>query len=218
MHTAANGQTMTQRTLLIATRNAGKYREITAALQGLPLTCISLDDIPHLAPDFVVEEPAMTFEGNAIIKAMTYGHLSGYLTLADDAGLEVDALDGRPGVHSARYAPGTDADRYNALLKALHDVPKHARGAQFRAVIAIYDPNSSKIHTCEGVYRGILLREPQGQNGFGYDPIFYDPKAGKTAAAMRIEEKNAVSHRGQALQAARILLQQAFGIAPSCCG
>ena len=152
----------------------------------------------------------MTFEGNAIIKAMTYGHLTENLTLADDAGLEVDALDGRPGVHSARYAPGTDADRYNALLQELHDVPKHARGAQFCAVIAIYDPTSTKIRTCEGIYRGVLRREPQGQNGFGYDPIFYDPKAGKTAADMTVEEKNTVSHRGRALQAARTLLKKEF--------
>jgi XTP/dITP diphosphohydrolase len=199
---------MTQRTLLIATRNPGKYREITAALQGLPLTWLSLDDISRLSPDFTVEESAMTLEGNAIIKAMTYGHLTGNLTLADDAGLEVDALNGRPGVHSARYAPGTDADRCSALLKELHDVPEHARGAQFRTVIAIYDPASNNIRTCEGVYGGILLREPQGQNGFGYDPIFYDPNAGKTAADMTVDEKNTVSHRGRALQAARALLRK----------
>lgn len=201
---------MTQRTLLIATRNAGKYREITVALQGLPLTCISLDDISHLPPDFAVEEAAMTFEGNAIIKAMTYGHLTGKLTLADDAGLEVDALNGRPGVHSARYAPGTDADRYNALLQELHDVSEHARGAQFRAVLAIYDPVSTKIRTCEGIYRGLLQRQPQGQNGFGYDPIFYDPKRGKTVAEMTVEEKNMVSHRGRALQAVRTMLLKEF--------
>ncbi len=152
----------------------------------------------------------MTFEGNAIIKAMTCGHLTGCLTLADDAGLEVDALAGRPGVHSARYAPGTDADRYRALLRELHDIPDHDRGAQFRAVMAIYDPNHTKIRTCEGIYRGVLLRQPQGQNGFGYDPIFYDPKAGKTAAEMTVEEKNTRSHRGQALQIARTLLKEEF--------
>jgi XTP/dITP diphosphohydrolase len=174
------------------------------------LTCIRLDDISHLPPGFTVEEAAMTFEGNAIIKAMTYGHLTGYLTLADDAGLEVDALDGRPGVYSARYAPGTDTDRYRALLRELHDVPDHNRGAQFRAVIAIYDPKTTKIRTCEGIYRGVLLRQPQGCHGFGYDPIFYDPGAGKTAAEMTVEEKNLVSHRGQALQAARALLREEF--------
>jgi XTP/dITP diphosphohydrolase len=201
---------MSRHTLLIATHNVGKYREIAAALHGLPLTCIRLDDISHLPPGFTVEEAAMTFEGNAIIKAMTYGHLTGYLTLADDAGLEVDALDGRPGVYSARYAPGTDTDRYRALLRELHDVPDHNRGAQFRAVIAIYDPKTTKIRTCEGIYRGVLLRQPQGCHGFGYDPIFYDPGAGKTAAEMTVEEKNLVSHRGQALQAARALLREEF--------
>lgn len=202
---------MTQRTILIATHNAGKYREIVAALQGLPLTCIRLDDIPHLPSDGAVEEPAMTFEGNAIIKAMTCGHLSGCLTLADDAGLEVDALAGRPGVHSARYAPGTDADRYRVLLRELHDIPDAERGAQFRAVIAIYDPATAKIRTCEGIYRGVLLRRPQGHNGFGYDPIFYDPESGKTAAEMTMEEKNTRSHRGRALQVARAILQEEFG-------
>ena len=201
---------MTRHTLLIATHNAGKYREIAAALQGLPLTCIRLDDISHLPPDFAVEEPAMTFEGNAIIKAMTCGYLTGYLTLADDAGLEIDALAGRPGVHSARYAPGTDVDRYHALLSALQGIPDHRRGAQFRAVIAIYDPSTTKIRTCEGIYRGVILNQPQGLNGFGYDPIFYDPKAGKSAAEMTIEEKNRVSHRGQALQVARTLLGEEF--------
>lgn len=201
---------MSQRTLLVATHNVGKYREIAAALQGLPLTCIRLDDTPHLPPAFMVAEPAMTFEGNAIIKAMTCGHLTGCLTLADDAGLEVDALSGRPGVHSARYVPGTDADRNRALLRELHDIPDHERGAQFRAVIAIYDPGSTKIRTCEGIYRGVLLRQPQGHNGFGYDPIFYDPRVGKTAAEMTLEEKNMWSHRGQALHAARILLQEEF--------
>ncbi|MEK7560627.1 MAG: RdgB/HAM1 family non-canonical purine NTP pyrophosphatase [Patescibacteria group bacterium] len=193
--------------LLIATRSKGKFPEIQAMLRDLPYDLISLREAETIPLDFEVEEPAMTFEGNAIIKAMIYGNKSGLLTLADDAGLEVDALDGRPGVLTARYAPGTDEDRYRKLLDELRGVPDEKRTARFRAVIAIYDPANGKLRTAEGVYEGVILCEPRGTDGFGYDPVFFNPTLQKTNAEMSVEEKNAVSHRGAALRKARALLE-----------
>lgn len=197
------------RKLCIATRSRGKFPEIVAKLEGLPFEFLNLNDT-NLPAGYEVEEPAATFEGNAIIKAMTVGMKTGFLTLADDSGLEVDALGGRPGVYSARYAPGTDADRRKQLLKELEHTPNDKLGAQFRCVIAIYDPESGKIRTCDGTYRGRIIREERGENGFGYDPIFLNEGLGKTNAEMTIEEKNSVSHRGKACDAARALLLKEF--------
>lgn len=192
--------------LLIATRNKGKFPEIVSELTGLPVEFLNLNDVPELPSNFEVEEPAMTFEGNAIIKTMTLGKRTGLLTLAEDAGLEVDALDGKPGVYTARYAPGTDEDRYQKLLSELKNVPKEKRSARFKAIIAIYNPDSDKIRTCEGIYEGTIAFEPTGSNGFGYDPIFYNNELGKTNAQMTMEEKNKVSHRGKALRMAKEIL------------
>lgn len=200
---------MTLRKLLIATRNKGKIEEIRLELRDLPLEVVGLEEA-GVPKAFEVEEPAMTMEGNAIIKAMTYGRKSGLLTMAEDAGLEVDALGGRPGVFSARYAPGTDEDRYRKLLEELADVSDVERGAQFRAVVAMYDPSNEKIRTCEGVYRGTIIRESRGENGFGYDPIFFNAELKKTNAEMTKEEKNSVSHRGMALWKAKVLLVEEF--------
>lgn len=195
--------------LVIATRNKGKVVEIKHALADFDWEVIGLVDTT-ISPDFDVEEPALTMEGNAIIKAITYGDKTGLLTLSEDAGLEVDALNGRPGVYSARYAPGTDADRYNKLLRELSSVQPENRGAQFRAVIAIYDPISKKIRTCEGIYRGSITNEPKGTAGFGFDPVFYNRTLQKTNAEMSIVEKTLVSHRGKALKQAREILIQDF--------
>lgn len=196
--------------LLIATRSKGKFPEIVFALKELPFEFLNLNDILGLPPGYEVEEPAMTFEGNAIVKAVALGAKTGFLTLADDSGLEVDALGGRPGVFSARYAPGTDEDRYRKLLGELQGIPEEQRGAQFRCVIALHDPSREKLRTCEGVYRGVILCEPRGENGFGYDPVFYNAELGKTNAEMSTEEKNAVSHRGRALMRACEILQKEF--------
>ncbi len=136
--------------LLIATSNQGKIKEIKKDFADFSWEILGLEDV-ELPAGFEVEEPAMTFEGNAIIKAMTYGQKTGLLTLAEDAGLEVDALNGRPGVFSARYAAGTDEDRYLKLLNEMENVSDENRGAQFRAVMFIYDPVSGKISSCEGV-------------------------------------------------------------------
>ncbi len=198
------------RQLLIVTHSKGKFPEITAELQGAAFDFLNLNDIPSLPPKYEVEEPAMTFEGNAIIKAMTVGKKTGLLTLADDSGLEVDALNGRPGIYSARYEPGTDEDRYRKLLGELKNFPDDKLGAQFHCVIAIYDPATDKTRTCEGIYRGRIIREPRGANGFGYDPIFYNEELGKTNAEMTVEEKNSVSHRGKALREAREILKSDF--------
>lgn len=200
------------RTLLIATRSKGKFPEIVVELNDVPVTCVNLNDVPGLPLDFTVEEPAATFEGNAIIKAMTIGKKTGLLTLAEDAGLCVDALGGRPGIYSARYAQGTDKDRYTKLLGELEGVPEDKRTARFVAVIAIYDPETDMVRTCEGTCEGKITFQPDGENGFGYDPIFYSNKLQKTHARMSLEEKNQVSHRGEALRKAKDLLVTEFKI------
>jgi len=201
---------MDMKRLLIATRSKGKFPEIVALLGGLPLEFVNLNDIQELSKEYEVEEPAATFEGNAIVKAMTLGRKTGLLTLADDSGLEVDALDGRPGVYSARYAPGTDEDRYMKLLNELKNVPSNKRTARFRAVVAIYNPEDEKIRTCEGICEGLITTEPVGTGGFGYDPVFFNPQLQKTNAEVTLEEKNSVSHRGISLRKARDILQNEF--------
>ena len=195
--------------LLIATRSKGKFPEIVELLDGLPCEFLNINDV-DLPSDFDVEETAMTFEGNAIIKAMTLGKKTGLLVLADDSGLEIDALDGRPGVFTARYAPGTDEDRYMKVLGELEGVSEDKRTARFVAVIAIYDPVTDRVRTCTGSYNGIIAKDPVGEGGFGYDPIFYNVELGKTNAELTTEEKNAVSHRGKAMRAAREILEKEF--------
>ncbi len=199
------------RKLLIATKNKGKIKEIKAELNNFDIEIVGLDEV-GLPADYEVEEPAMTLEGNAIIKAMTYGNKLKMMTLAEDAGLEVDALDGRPGVLSARYLPGSDKDRYLKLLEEMKNIPDDKRGAQFRAVIAIYDPNLEKIRTCEGVYKGKIINEARGNQGFGYDPIFFNEKKNKTNAEMLLSEKNQVSHRGKALEKAKEIIKKEFNL------
>jgi XTP/dITP diphosphohydrolase len=201
---------MQTKQLLLATRSHGKFPEIVTALNGLPLQFMNLNDISQLPSGYEVEEPASSFEGNAIIKAMTLGYKTGLLTLADDSGLEVDALGGRPGVYSARYAPGSDEDRRNKLLAELKDVPEPRRTARFRAFIAIFDPATCKIRTCSGTYEGRITNAPVGSHGFGYDPIFFSVEKKKTSSEMTVDEKNSVSHRGVALREARKIIAEVF--------
>lgn len=198
------------RKLLIATRNKGKFPEIMYSLNGLDFDFINLNDCSEIDISFEVEEPAMTFEGNAIIKAMTIGNISKCLTIAEDAGLEVHALGGRPGVFSARYVSGSDEDRYMKLLQEMKDIPKEERTANFVAVVAIYDPESRKIRTCRADYEGVIAFEPIGDNGFGYDPIFYCPDFKKTYAQLSKEEKDIISHRGQAFKKAKEILMEEY--------
>jgi XTP/dITP diphosphohydrolase len=190
--------------LLIATNNAGKVAEFRQLLDSCGWELVTPADI-GLKID--VEESGETYEENAKAKALQYAQASGLVALADDSGLEVDALDGRPGVQSARYAgPGAkDADRVQKLLEELRDVPDAERGARFRAVIAVADP-SGRVEMVEGTVEGRIARAPRGENGFGYDPVFLLPERGLTAAELPADEKNVISHRGRAAAKARDVL------------
>ena len=196
------------RKLLIATRNKGKFLEIKKALEGLPFEFLSLDDIKKIPKDFEVKEIGKSFTENAVLKAKTIGGMSSLLTLADDSGLEVEILGGRPGVFSSRYAKGTDEDRYQKLLGELKEVPWEKRNAQFRCLTAIFDPKTKKLETCEGICRGKITQQPKGKHGFGYDPVFYLPELGRTMAQLKLVQKNKISHRGKALKKARKILRK----------
>ena len=156
-----------------------------------------------------VAETGRTFTENAIQKATAYARLSGLWTWADDSGLEVDALGGEPGIHSARYAgpDASDEDRYRLLLRRLAHVPPGQRSARFRCVVALATPEG-RVETAEGRCEGEIALAPRGAHGFGYDPIFYLPERGKTMAELPLEEKNRISHRGQAARAARRILER----------
>ncbi|PIR82272.1 non-canonical purine NTP pyrophosphatase, RdgB/HAM1 family [Candidatus Kaiserbacteria bacterium CG10_big_fil_rev_8_21_14_0_10_59_10] len=197
------------RELLIATHNTGKISEFEAGLKDTPFTLRTMRDT-DIDPDFRVEEVGQTFEGNALIKALVCGKKSGMLAIADDSGLEIDALDGEPGVRSARYAPGTDKDRCGHVLAKMRGVPDEGRGAQFRCVLALYEPGREKIRIAEGVCRGRITHEARGEKGFGYDPIFLCDDLGITAAEASLEQKNSISHRGRALAKAREILLAEF--------
>lgn len=193
--------------LLVATNNPGKVQEYKELLAGLPV------EITFPAEEGLVlevEESGTTFAENAGIKALAFAQASGLLTLADDSGLEVDALNGAPGVRSARYAgPGAnDIDRYRKLLSALRDVPAEKRSARFRCVIALAWPDGS-IHTADGTCEGNIGFTPRGGHGFGYDPIFVvDGYGGQTMAELSPKIKNQISHRAQAAAAARPILAE----------
>lgn len=184
--------------LLIATGNSGKMREYSELLSGLPFELVSLKD---LSISHEVDETGETFEENAWLKASEYAALSGILTLADDSGLEVDAINGEPGVRSARYggdACASDQDRVNLLLKNLENIPWEERTARFRCVIAVADSGGIEVAQAEGSVAGMIQYYPQGNDGFGYDPVFYLPSYDKTLAEISLEEKNQLSHRGNA--------------------
>jgi XTP/dITP diphosphohydrolase len=182
--------------LLIATTNPGKFVEIAAALRELPFRLLSLRDFQ--APSVI--EDADTFLGNARKKAHELARWSGQLTLADDSGLVVEALAGRPGIHSARYAgeTATDEDNRQKLLKDLEGVPEPKRGAAFVCVLVLATPEGEEL-VAEGRIEGRITVSPMGEGGFGYDPLFFVPELGKTTAEITLEEKNRISHRGQAL-------------------
>ena len=192
--------------LLVATRNPGKATEFERLLGEVPLEITSLDEVGCRDE---AEETGDTFEENAIIKARFYCERTGLVTLADDSGLEVDALGGEPGVRSARYGgPGyTDEGRVDLLLKNLRDVAWEDRTGRFRCVIAIVWPEGD-VRTVDGAVEGIVQHEPKGANGFGYDPVFYLPHLGKTTAELSLEDKNELSHRGKAAKKAVALLQR----------
>lgn len=187
--------------VLFGTSNPHKLAELRAILRDLPITLLGLDDIAN-APE--VEETGATFAENATLKATAYAHASGLLTLADDSGLEIDALGGEPGLYSARWA-GVEtpySERFRIILERLAGTPEDQRTARFRCVIAIAEPEGL-LATAEGVLEGMIAHEPRGAGGFGYDPIFYVPAYGKTVAELPAEVKNQISHRARAAAQAR---------------
>lgn len=191
--------------LLIATGNAGKKREFARLLATLPCEVVGLDDL-GLAND--VEESGATFAENALLKARAYAARSGLLTLADDSGLEVDALGGAPGVQSARYGGPCldDRGRYELLLANLRAVPDERRTARFRCTIALVAPNGREA-TAEGACEGRIVHAPRGEHGFGYDPVFWVNNEGCTMAELPPERKNVISHRAVAARQALHILQ-----------
>jgi len=192
--------------LVLATGNRNKVREIKDLLPGLPLEVQTLKDYPGLV---LPEEDRSTFAGNAVKKAEAVSTATGELALADDSGLAVDALGGRPGVHSARYA-GEDGNceaNNLLLLKELKGVPMEQRSASFICAIAVAVPGD-QTYILEESCPGRITLSLQGKGGFGYDPLFFYEAAGKTFAEMSAEEKNKVSHRGKALRRTRELLDR----------
>ena len=203
----------TNNTVVLATKNQHKVQEIRALLADLPITFLSLADFPDL-PE-VVEDGA-TCEENAVKKARETAAGTGHWALADDTGLEVDALGGRPGVYAARYAgeQATYAGNCEKLLEELKHIPVEQRGARFLTVMALSDPEG-QTEVVEGELQGQITEQFYGSQGFGYDPVFYVPKAHKTLAEMTLAEKNELSHRGQALRLAKDLLKRRLETTPS---
>lgn len=195
--------------LLLATNNQGKARELKSLLQGLPLELVLPAEVGITT---AVDEVGESLEENARLKATALAVQSQLLALADDSGLEVDALGGEPGRLSARYAGqgATDEDRVKYLLTKLAGVPQEKRAARFRCAIAVATPEG-EVELFSGECRGFIAFEPKGTLGFGYDPIFYLPKLGKTMAELPLAEKNQVSHRGKAARKARELLKRLAG-------
>ena len=186
--------------VVVATRNRGKLREIVPLLAGLDLELKTIDE---LAPAAELREDGLTFEENALAKARQAARATGLPAIADDSGLEVDALDGAPGVYSARYAgAGADDAQNNAkLLDALRDVPAAGRGGRFRCVATFVDPVRGIELWRDGACAGEILAAPRGTEGFGYDPLFLVPEIGRTMAELPLDEKNRLSHRAAAFRA-----------------
>jgi len=195
--------------LFLATRNKGKIREIEELLKGFEISLTSLRDYPD-APDVV--ENGEAYRDNALKKARFFTRWTGRLTLADDSGLEVDYLQGRPGVLSARYSGdgGDDRENNRKLLRELKGIPRGKRGAVFRCVMALVAPWGDE-EVVEGECRGQIGLEETGERGFGYDPLFIIPRYGKTVAELSLAEKNRVSHRGKALRKLKKILKRYVG-------
>ncbi len=197
------------KTIMIATTNEGKYHELAAMLLGLPVKVISLAELETKIK--TPEETEATIEGNAILKAKYYARMSGHVTIADDGGLFIDALEGWPGVVSARIG-NTPRDRMNEVLQRMERFGMDSeRGASFKGVLALYDPQRNDLFVATGKTRGSVTKHPRGDSGFGYDPIFYVPEIDKTYAEMSSSEKNMVSHRGTALAGIKRFILNTYG-------
>jgi XTP/dITP diphosphohydrolase len=196
--------------LLIATNNPGKLREYQEILANLPVELVSPADAGlTLDP----EETGSTFAENAIIKAQAFAQASGLLTLADDSGLEIDALNGEPGVYSARYGNTAKRDhegRYRLVLEKLATIPSDQRTARFKCVVALATAETV-VGTAEGAVEGVITVAPKGDGGFGYDPIFFVSEFGRTMAQLTSDEKNSISHRSRAVHAAMPMIEQFCG-------
>ncbi len=192
--------------IVVATRNQHKKQELIALLRGLDITIRTLDDFPE-APEVV--EDGDTCEANAVKKAVEIAQYTGLTAVADDTGLEVDALGGRPGVFAARYAGehATYEDNCRKLLQELQGVPAGRRSGRFVTVAAIATPEGRRL-SVKGVLEGVIAEQPAGSHGFGYDPVFVLPEYGQTLAQLSPEVKNHISHRARAFTQARTLLQQ----------
>lgn len=192
--------------IVLATKNPGKLRELSEMAKEL-----SQIEFVMAPEDFDPEESGSTYIENAIIKATEAARATNLIAIADDSGLAVDAMDGRPGVHSARYCKGSDADRRKKLLRELADVPEARRQAQFVCAMAVCDPKDlSIIYKVESYWRGRIGFEEKGDGGFGFDPIFYENNSDVTAAQLPAEEKNRKSHRGQAWRQVLDFLEKTF--------
>ncbi len=194
---------------VVATRNAGKAREFAEMLGESGMDWRDLSHFPNAGE---VDETGHTFRANACLKASTYATRTGHWTIADDSGLEVDALGGSPGVYSARWAAihdsgKGDADNNTLLLKQLHDVPDERRTARFVCTLALSDPAGRVVLSVRDTVEGRILRELRGSNGFGYDPMFLIDALGKTTAELSSDQKHAISHRGKALRRMKALMQ-----------
>lgn len=197
--------------IVIATRNKGKAHEIKKKLADLDLEMLTLDDFLDISSP---HEDGKSFRENALKKARFIAEETNIPTLADDSGLEVDALNGKPGIFSARYAgeSATDDENNKKLLKELNGVPLAKRGASYKCVIVLFFPKDEEKIIVEGSCNGLIALEPKGKGGFGYDPLFFVPEYGKTMAELPTEIKNRISHRGKALSKLRkklmVILEQ----------
>ena len=193
--------------IVLATHNEDKCAEMTAILGELPIQLLSLADFPEIGE---IEENGNSLEENALIKARTVYSLTGFPSCADDTGLEVDALDGEPGVHTSRYAGEncSYSDNLNKLLQKMVNIPADKRTAHFKTIIAFIGKNMELVS--EGVVEGMITTKPKGVCGFGYDPVFYILEKNKTYSEMEMTEKNQISHRGKAIQNMMKLLQSRF--------
>lgn len=197
------------RKLLLATGNKGKIPGLKIGLGDIPFEILTLNDV-QMPAGFEVEEPGSTYEAHAAIKAIIYGKHADMVTVADDSGLEIDALDGWPGVHTANCFEGTKAERIAQLLEKMKDIPEGKRTARYRDVIAMYDPANDRVRFAEATTEGSIAFESRGENGFGFDQVFISDDLGKAFGESTVEEIDSVSHRGRALRKAREILIKEF--------
>jgi XTP/dITP diphosphohydrolase len=193
--------------IVLATHNKDKCAEMSALLSSFPIEILTLGDFPRIGE---ITEDGATLEENAYIKARTVHSLTGFPSLADDTGLEVNALSGQPGIYSARYA-GENCSYLENVQKLLHEmehIPHDMRTAHFKTIIAFVGENMELVS--EGIIKGMITTKPKGVGGFGYDPVFYVPNKGKTYSEMEITEKNQISHRAKAIQNMTKLLESHF--------